>query len=420
MVQSYWQATSRVKPVGVPPLKTSLSTDVLVVGGGFTGLATAYFLRRRGIRVAVLEAEEPGYGASGRNGGQVLSGWPVEMVSLRETLGDEAARALWAMAEDALTRVDTLVREEHIDCELVHPGHLEAADTSAKKRWLERELSLLESWVPGRLEWWDRSQVETRVGTSGYIGGLYDPRSMAFHPLDYARGLAHAAQSQGALIFGRSAVRQVTRSGRDFEVTTQDGMKAKGEALVLATNAYVPSFAHWLRSRLLPVTSTQIAVTLPRDGALPEQMPTVSDTKSDMHYYRRVGSETFVFGGRAVRKDLESGQYRELQKSLAGMFPSLREGVVTHQWHGRIALTRDFIPHVMRTPEGMWTASGYTGHGAALSTEMGYLLAAAIAGDPPEPLWSVLQDIPWRRFPLSPVLRRVLPTLLSVVELAQR
>ncbi len=419
-MQSYWYTTSRVKPVEAPPLKSSLRTNVLVVGGGFTGLATAYFLRRRGIEVAVLEAEEPGYGASGRNGGQVLSGWPLEMVSLRERLGDETARALWEMSEDALARVETLVSDEHIDCQLVHPGHLEAAASPAKARLLERELLLLESWGYRRCEWWNGPEVQRRIGTSGYLAGLYDPRSMAFHPLDYARGLAIAAQRQGALLFGRSAVREVTRKGGDFQVTTEDGIKATGEALVLATNAYVPGFAHWLKRRVLPVTSTQIAVTLPCAGALPENMPTVSDTKIDMHYYRRVGGETFLFGGRSSRKDLASGHYRDLHKALISMFPGLREAAVTHQWHGRIALSRDFIPHIGETPEGIWTASGYTGHGAALSTEMGYLLAAAIAGEPPKPLWTMLRDIPWRHFPLSPVLRRVLPTLLNAVEFAHR
>ncbi|NMP21116.1 NAD(P)/FAD-dependent oxidoreductase [Sulfobacillus harzensis] len=414
-MQSFWQASSRVAPPDCPPLDGSQSVDVAVVGGGFTGLASAYFLSRNGAAVAVLEAEEPGFGASGRNGGQVLSGWPVEMIAIKEKLGRDVARALWDISEAALARVREVVEKETIDCRLETPGHLEAADSPAKLAFLQSEGELLSTWTPGRLECWDASRVQAALGTNVYVGGLYDPESMAFHPLDYVRGLARAAQVQGVRIYGHTAVARIQRRSDGWELQTSGGGTITCQELVLATNAYPPADAHWLKGRILPVTSTQLAVQVPPDVSLPRDLPTVSDTKRDLNYYRRFG-DMFLFGGRASQADLASGRFTRLHEAMLRMFPQLEGATVMQQWSGRIALSADFIPHAGKSPEGYWTAGGYTGHGAALSTELGYLLAGAIAGHP-DPAWLTLIDIPWRRFPLSPLLGRVLPTLFRVMDL---
>lgn len=417
-VASYWEATGDPIPV-LEPLADSLAVDVAVVGAGFTGLAAAYYLARRGASVVVLERDQVAFGASGRNGGQVLSGWPKEMVTLAERFGRDTAKVLWSISEDALTRVQTMVRDEDIACGLECPGHLEAADTPEHAALLERELGLVGAWNPDRFVWWDRQAIRERVGAMGYVGGLYDPRSMAFHPRNYAVGVACAVVRRGGRIFIRTPLVQLTPSNKGlsaWDLRTESGPVVSARHVILATNAYPPPFLHALRSRILPVDSAQIAVELETADRLPNPMPTVSDTKQELNYYRRVGERTVLFGGRALSRELREGRFDSLQVQFRRVFPGLDATHVTHQWAGRIALSRDFIPHVRCLSDGLWAAAGYAGHGAALSTEMGYLLAKAVTEGTEDPRLETLLALPWPPYPAARVLRLLFPAVLRMMD----
>lgn len=375
--------------------------EVAVVGAGFTGLSAAYYLAAAGAEVAVLEQSELAFGASGRNGGQLLAGWPANMAWIQARYGKERAQALWQISTDALDRVRGLVATHHIRCDLRPLGHVDTALDDAARRELEEEWRVLTVLDPsGERILWDAAQTRDRLGVDRYAGGLFDPAAYAFQPRAYALGLAQSARKRGARLHTGVEVTDVVRHHGRYRIQLAQGTTLDAGAVVLATNAYVPQWAPWLKARILPVRSAQVAVRLASPGDLPSDMPSVADTGGDYHYYRRVGDGILVFGGRATRAELRRGTFPSLAARLRTWFPALTNATVTHQWSGLIAIASDFIPHLVRLPNGVWAAAGYTGHGAALSTEMGWLVAQALVQSYPDPAVALLQDLPWQPWPL--------------------
>ncbi len=397
---SYWEATGTA---GLPKdwPTWARTCDVLIIGAGFTGLAAAYYLAKSGLHVVIMEKHTVAYGASGRNGGQVLGGWPSDLNALRKRLGWECAQSLWTISEEALARVPTLIAEEGIHCDLHTVGHLEAVGDGGGERGLHEELSLLQSVAGHPYAWWDRTRIVEEVGTSLYVGGLYDPSGMAFHPRDYAIGLAHAGLRYQVQLHQSTPVQAVERlgSGR-FRVRTPRGTVDSKE-VILATNAYAPRFAHYVKARLLAVHSAQIAVQLDNPTLLPLRMPTVSDGQASYNYYRRVGEQVLLFGGRVPVRELRMGRYPSLLEQLRRVFPFLANPQVVSQWSGRIALSTDYMPHLHQLPNGIWTAGGYTGHGAALATQMGWLLSQGVLHGRECDQVRLLDSLPWQRWPLK-------------------
>ncbi len=416
-MESYWSVGTEAPDT--PPLPSTLRVDAAVVGAGFSGIAAAYYLAEAGLSVALLEAGEAADGASGRNGGQVLPGWSENMVRVADRHGVEVAGALWSLAEEALRRVSDLAAMHNIDCDLARVGHLEAGGSAREIAELEAELRFLERWRDRNRSWWDAAQIEAAVGTRAYLGGYFDPGGMAFHPRRYALGLLGQARRMGVQLYQHTPVRGWERRHGGFRVGAGQGFVECRE-IVLATNAYPPAFAPWLRSRILPVSSAQVAIRLSERDVLPPAMPTVSDTKAELNYYRRVGQDTFLFGGRALASEFRRGDFASLRRQLADLFPSLARAPVTHQWSGRIAITRDFIPHLMRMPDGVWTLGGYTGHGAALSTEFGFLAAHAVTHERPDPRAEALMAMDWHAFPLGRAGRHLFPVVVGALDVRRR
>ncbi len=416
-MESYWSVGVEVPETSI--VSTTVRVDAAVVGAGFSGIAAAYYLARAGLRVAILEAGEAADGASGRNGGQVLPGWSENMVRIAEHHGVEVAEALWSLSEEALGRISELVDVHRLECDLVQVGHLEAGETPGQVAELEAEMRFLDRWRTRERCWWDPRQIESAVGTSAYQGGYFDPAGMAFHPRRYALGLLRQTLAMGAQLYQNTPVRGWERRNGGFRVTAGPGV-VECQEVVLATNAYPPADAPWLRSRILPVSSAQIAVKLANPQAVPANMPTVSDTKAELNYYRRVGKDTFLFGGRALASEFRQGEFPSLRRQLAMLFPNLAESAVTHQWSGRIAITRDLMPHLARMQDGVWALGGYTGHGAALSTEFGFLVADAIVHQRPDPRAEALMAIDWQAFPLGRAGRGLLPVVVGALDLRRR
>jgi len=384
---SYWQITYTEAP-RYAPLEDSLTVEVAVVGAGFTAVATAYYLRQLGIRVALVEKDRVGWGASGRNGGQLLTGWPSDMVDLRTRWGDETARALWDMALDAVHRVVSLVEREGIDAGLDQVGHLEACWSRDDVARLRREWDWLQeqaAYAP--VEWWDARMVEERIRTNAYPGGLFDPGSYQIQPYRYVTGLAQAAARQGVLIFERSPVIDIRRRPSGYDVRTPQGV-LKADEVVVATNAYRLPGSRWLESHILPVTSA-VLVTDPLPADWPPSMPTVSDNKPNLSYFRLTPDRRLVFGGRARPTDRPGTPADPLYRDMVQLFPDLSGIGVDHRWEGPIAISWDRVPRMGRTPAGFWFAGGFTGHGVALTTEFGWVLAHRVAGqdDRLPPFW---------------------------------
>ncbi len=377
------------------------AAQAVVVGAGFTGLAAAYYLARQGATVMVLEQETVGFGASGRNGGQVLSGWPLDMTTIVARFGQDAAEMLWSVSEEALARVKAMVRNEAIHCDLTPTGHLEATASSREVGTLIKELAVLQSLSTRSFEFWEEARISERTGAVGYQAGIFDPAPMAFHPVNYGLGLARAGMRHGVRLYPHTRVTGIAATGLGkFDVSTSRG-KVRAAQVLLCTNGYVPRFARWLRARILPVYSAQIAVTVAEQTQLPRQMPTVSASAPSYQYFRRVGARNFLFGGRLEREHVARGDLRGLLRQLEERIPALAGARLSHQWTGRIAISSDFMPHLARLKNGVWVAGGYTGHGAALSTEMGWLLARAVLSGEMDPRIRLLSSLPWRRFPLS-------------------
>lgn len=388
---SFWEDVESQPPYRREPLGGPVVADVVVIGAGFSGLATAYYLAQAGVDVVVLESREVGFGASGRNGGQVLPGWSTDMTLLAERFGEAQAWDLWTISEGALERIRSVVDEEKIACRLSTIGHLAVASKDGEAlRQLEREWNWLSSHVGYRVQWWDQDTIDGKIGTSAYQGGIFDNQAMAFHPLRYAQGLARAAQQKGVRIFCDTPVTGFSKSqGGGYRLHTRS-YPVRSSMLVWATNGYAPRYYPWLRARVMPAFSAQIAVDLSGVQTIPREMPTVSDDAGSFNYFRRFDN-FLLFGG---RPDHTRAGVKRLQSQLSQVYPQLRERSLTHSWMGRLAISPDYIPHVKEVFPGCWVVAGYTGHGAALSTEMGFLLAQAMTGHVDE-RFSWLASLSW-------------------------
>lgn len=369
--RTYWQASAPAW--SLPPAEAPRRADVAVVGAGFTGLSAAYHLALAGASVAVFEAGEVGEGASGRNGGQVLPGYDRDYPELVERLGLARAQAMWRLSLSAIERMEAIMAREGIECGWEAYGHLEAATTAAQRDALARAGDALARDLQHPTRLLGPAEMEAAVGSPFYIAGLEFPTARAFHPLLYARGLAAAAARRGAVILQGRRVTAVHRRDGEYAVAWGEGRTSCREVIV-ATNAYVPPFAPWLRRRILPVTSTVVATAPLAPGYAARILPgrqTLSDLKTPMYYFRVTADARLVFGGGTG----EEG------RSLVRVFPYLEGTRIDYRWHGRVAVSADWLPHIGRTPEGWLYAAGYTGHGAAFSTEAGAMLAALALGE---------------------------------------
>lgn len=394
-MSSYWEATRRESRMTKRQEPLPDRAEVVIVGAGFTGLAAGYYLARQGVDVVVCEREHIGRGASGRNGGQVLPGWSLDMFQAVERFGQETAAMMWSVSEEALHRVRGLVDEEQIDCGLATVGHVEGTASAQGVFQLEQEWAAIRELSDRDVVLWDGTQIAQHTGALGYRAGIYDPAAMAFHPLDFVMGLAKAASRHGARIQQDTEVVGVHRDpGGTFEVVTRRG-SVRADFVIFAANGFTPKFLHWVRARIIPVDSAQIAVQVPDGSGLPNPMPTVSINAPSFHYFRRAGERDLIFGGR-----IDDGDFRTLHRTLRDVIPALADAKLRFGWTGRIGISSDGMPHLVQLKNGAWSAAGFSGHGAALSTQMGWFLAQAVHQETPDARIHALKSLSWKRLPL--------------------
>jgi glycine/D-amino acid oxidase-like deaminating enzyme len=386
----YWWDTVRApleQGTGSPkPRMLPRSPDVVVVGAGYTGLAAARQLARAGAVVAVLDKARIGFGASSRNGGQVLTGLKVDAGTLLARYGETRARQLFEVAGRSIARLEALVAEEHIDCEYSRVGHIQAAWKAKHFTAFRSEQSLLARVFGHRVELVSRSEQRSEIGSDMYHGLLVDEGSGALNPMKYVQGLSDAALRAGVTLIHDVAVTGVRRRGEYWAVATGQG-EIEARDVLFATNGYSDSAAPALQRRLIPIGSFIVATEpLPAaqaDSLLPRRRMAF-DSKNFLYYFRVTSDSRLLFGGRAEFSAPGPETTRHaaaiLRTGLTTVFPELASARIDYAWSGRVAFTPDEMPRAGRL-QGAYYAGGYCGHGIAMATHLGEQIARRMAGE---------------------------------------
>ena len=361
--------------------------DVVIVGAGYTGLSAALALARGGASVVVFDRGLVGSGASSRNGGQVLTGMKLDPGTLVGQFGESRARELFQISLDSIATLERLIAEEAMSCEYARTGHILAASKPSHFEAFDEERSLLARVFDHPVHLVPAADQAGELGSSVYFGLMVDRRSGALNPACYARELAAAARRAGATIVEGTAVTRTSRGAAGWTVTTERGAVEAGD-LLFATNGYTDSAAPWLQRRLVPIGSYAIATApLQPDhaAALIPKGRMVFDSKHFLHYFRLTSDHRLLFGGRAqfTRPDADTTRRcaQILRRDMTAIFPSLAATPVDYAWSGHVAFTRDQLPHAGRI-QGAYFAGGYCGHGIAMATHLGALVARRMAGEP--------------------------------------
>jgi glycine/D-amino acid oxidase-like deaminating enzyme len=385
---SLWAATAPPAPE-TPPLEADARADICVIGAGYAGLSTALHLAEQGVDVTVLEAHEPGWGGSGRNGGQVIPGLKYDPRELRSMLGEEAGDRLADFAGTTADAVFDLIAKHRMTVPHLRRGWIQGAHTPESVETVRRRAA---DWAErgAPVEFLDRTATEAHLGTDQYEASWLDRRGGAIQPLAYARGLARAALQAGARIYGRSpATRLVRRSGR-WHVTAAHGRTVEAERVVLCTNGYTGDLVPGLRQTIIAPNSFQVA-TAPlsdnlRRSILPEGQ-VCSDTRKLLLYFRLDHEGRLIMGGRGpFREPTSAADWAHLERVVVKMFPRLAGVSFQHRWCGRVALTRDFLPHLHEPQPGLLVDIGCMGRGVGLQTAMGIRMAKFISTGRPDTL----------------------------------
>ncbi|WP_339496440.1 NAD(P)/FAD-dependent oxidoreductase [Pseudomonas canadensis] len=397
-MKSLWSATAP-SVVPTPALSESVKVDVAIVGAGYTGLSTALHLAERGVSVCVLEANEPGWGASGRNGGQVNPTLKYDPEQLVQMYGSARAEPLIATISNSADLVFKLIEKHGIDCAPVRKGWMQVSYSEKGVAGLHvRADQWARRGVP--VQRLDAAAVASRMGSDAFAGGWLDGRAGAIQPLAYARGLVGAALAAGARIHGQSAVTGLQRQGSGWQLQTASGAQVTADQVVLATNGYSGNLWPGMAQSILAANSFIVATKPLRGHAAESILPgqeTVSTAQRLLLYFRKDSHGRLLMGGRGLFNDPTSPtDFAHLERSLALLFPQLGPLEFEYRWAGRIAITRDFMPHVHEPAPGLTLALGCNGRGIALCTSLGQQLAGRLCDDKAEFAYPVtaLQRLP--------------------------
>jgi len=392
-----YRAAARPRPR--PRFEGTRHAEVAIVGGGLTGLGAALALAEAGVKPVLLEAQRIGWGASGRNGGQLLPGLGGDLAAARSRHGPDLAKALFDLSTAAVADVKQRIARHGIACGLL-PGHVTAAVKRRHMRALAAERALWEEsfGYPG-LELWSQEALRAVVHSPRFIGGLYDPNAAHLDPLAYTLALADLAEAAGASLHEASPVLHITR-GAEMRLATPRG-ELRAETLLLCGNAYLGELVPELAAEIMPVASCIVA-TEPlgreRMARLFARPIAVADAHLVLDYFRPTADDRLIFGGRANYAGRQPGDIAGvLRPRLERVFPTLAGVCITHEWAGRIAITRDRLPRLGRLAPNAFFAHGYSGHGLAMAGLAGQILAEACRGRAEK--LKIFEGLPHQRFP---------------------
>ncbi|WBU53891.1 FAD-binding oxidoreductase [Paracoccus sp. SCSIO 75233] len=389
-----------------PALTGEARADVCIVGAGYTGLSAALHLAERGFDVALLEAHRVGFGASGRNGGQIGSGQRLDPQELEGIAGKETARILWDMAEDAKALTRDLAARSGVR---LHDGVAHAFRTSSELDAARREIEhLARDYDYDRVESFGAEAFREILPSPAYQGGALDHGAGHVNPLALALGMARLARDAGARIHENSHVTQIEfatdATGKSLLRTEAGAIRC--DHVILACNGYLGDLSREVASRVMPINNF-IAATAPlgaRAADVLRRRIAVHDTKFVVNYWRLDDEDRLVFGGG------ENVSYRfpqdiasKVRKPLAQIYPDLADIPFTHAWGGTLAITMNRLPCFARPAPNALSASGFSGHGVALATLAGRQMAEAVAGQAEG--FDIMAALPSPRFPGGALLR---------------
>lgn len=394
---SLWETTAAER-ADYPTLDASESAQVVVVGAGFAGLATAIALADRGVDVAMVESHQPGWGASGRNGGIVVPAMKIGPDVMRERFGEVEGRRLHEFSGAGPDAVFEMIERFTIDCDPVRNGWLVPAHSPGAAGRVRRRASEQQR-AGDPVEYLSRDQMAEAVGSPRYFGGLTDPRGGQLQPLSYTRGLARGATSLGVRIFGGTEVVRLERRSGSWVVATDRGLLT-ADHVVVATNGYTGEVTPRLRRTIVPVHSLLVA-TEPIDGmhVLPQNQA-ASDSKHVLWYFRKDRDGRLAFGGRGALPEPKGPEsFARIMNGVRAVFPQLDGVRFEHSWGGRVAVNRPHLPQINRPSPGVTTITGFNGRGVAFATAIGPVVAAIAMGEEPDDV----SPLPVTRMPVIPL-----------------
>lgn len=386
--QSLWQSTA---PPDKPnaQLQEQISTDVTIVGAGFTGLRAALELSAVGTNVVVLDAADVAWGASGRTGGQVNPLLPFNSPKqLQRLLGSTYFERVTAASLNSADELFDLIKSYQIECEARQKGWLRVNHSSKAHR---KSLQDVKNWQAhgSTANVVEGAELHRLSGTTAYQSGVITDKGGAVHPKMLAQGLARAAIERGARFFGQSPVLGIKRNGQKWLCETPTGTVVS-DWVIIATNAYSDDLLPGLSQSIVPLTPIQIATApLPDEiiGSILPEGHTISDSRRVIMYARREPNNRLVYGGlgRPNREGTLSG-YDWLQQDAERVYPQLKGVHWSHRWGGHIAITDDHLPHLHEPQPGLLVGLGYNGRGVAMSTVVGRMLSERVLGADPNSL----------------------------------
>ncbi|MEP3166155.1 MAG: FAD-binding oxidoreductase [Marinobacter sp.] len=379
-VPSYYAASANPAPRR-PALQGSCEADVCVVGAGYTGLSTALFLAESGFRVVMLEAATVGWGASGRNGGQIVNSFSRDLDTIERQTTPDHLRLLADMAFEGSQIIRQRIRDYRIRCDLKEGG-IFAALNPRQLNHLAAQQALWRRFGYEKLELLDREAIRAGVSTDRYVGGAIDHTGGHIHPLNLALGEAAALESRGGVIHEHSEVTQIL-PGQPATVKTRDG-EVKAQFVVLAGNAYLGGLVPELGARSMPCGS-QIIATEPLDEAVAKRLlpedNCVEDCNYLLDYFRLSGDKRLIYGGGVVCGPRDPANIERLiRPNMLKTFPELANVKIDYAWTGNFLLTLSRLPQMGRLHDNVFYSQGCSGHGVTFTHVAGKALALAIEG----------------------------------------
>lgn len=394
-----WYAASANTRLNLNALAENIRVDICIIGAGFSGLSSALHLARSGSNVCVIDAHRVGWGASGRNGGQLGSGQRMMQIELEKLLGRKSAKPLWQLAQDSKRIVKSIIKTHHIECS-IKPGILHANHRPRFNAHSADETKLLnEEYGYSPMRHIDRAECREMVGSDKYFGGTLDTDAAHLHPLNYVLGLGNAALKAGAQIFEKTRALSIEH-GRKVNVQTEN-FSISADRLILACNGYLGDLEPEVSKRVMPINNFIVATEPLSEGfakSIIRNDVAVADSKFIINYFRLSEDRRLLFGGG------ESYGYRFptdirkfVSKPMLEIFPQLKGIKLEYGWGGTLSITMNRLPHFARLQPNVMSISGYSGHGLGMATLAGKLAADSITGN--EESFELFRSIASKKFP---------------------